>query len=176
MMEFQHESLLRRIRLWMVIFIVGLVLSGLTAFPLETEVSALAWGLGVKEGVAGVEQGGIQGWVAKVRDGIFETNQKYPFMAYGTDWLAFAHLVIAVAFIGPLIDPVRNKWIITFGIIACVGVFPLALIAGHFREIPLYWRLLDCCFGLFGAIPLLICRQSISQIERNLGFNREYQG
>jgi hypothetical protein len=168
----QQQTLLRRIRLWMVIFIVGLVLSGLTAFPLETEVSALAWGLGVKEGVAGVEQGGIQGWVAKVRDGIFETNKNYPFMAYGTDWLAFAHLVIAVAFIGPLIDPVRNKWIITFGIVACAGVFPLALIAGHFRGIPLYWRALDCSYGLFGAIPLLICRRSISEIERNLGFNR----
>jgi hypothetical protein len=175
MMQSQQQTLLRRIRLWMVIFIVGLVLSGLTAFPLETEASALAWGFGVKEGVAGVEQGGIRGWVAKVRDGIFETNQKYPFMAYGTDWLAFAHLVITVAFIGPLIDPVRNKWIITFGILACVGVFPLAIIAGHFRGIPLYWRALDCSFGLFGAIPLLICRRYISLIERNLGVNRELQ-
>jgi hypothetical protein len=33
--------------------------------------------------------------------------------------IAFAHLAIAIAFIGPYIDPVRNKWVITFGLIAC---------------------------------------------------------
>ena len=30
-------------------------------------------------------------------------------IAYGTDWLAFAHITIAVAFLGPLKDPVRNR-------------------------------------------------------------------
>jgi hypothetical protein len=162
----ERQTLLRRIRAWMVLFIVGLVLSGLTAFPLETELKALAWGLGVEEGAKGIEQGGLQGWIARVRDGLVETNQNYPFMAYGTDWLAFAHLVIAVAFIGPLIDPVRNKWVITFGMIACAGVVPLALIAGQIRGIPLYWRVIDCSFGLFGVIPLLICRHYICIIER----------
>lgn len=162
----EQQALLRRVRVWMVLFIIGLVGSGLTAFPLETEVSALAWGFNVQDGAAGVEQGGVQSWVARVRDGIFETNKKYPFMAYGTDWLAFAHLVIAVAFIGPLIDPVRNKWVITFGMIACAGVVPLAMIAGHFRGIPLYWRILDCSFGFFAIIPLLICRWHINKIER----------
>ena len=161
-----QEVLLRRVRIWMVIFIVGLVVSGLTAFPLETEVTALAWGFGVQDGTEGVQQGSLQDWVAKVREGIFETNRKYPFMAYGTDWLAFAHLVIGVAFIGPLIDPVRNKWVITFGMIACAGVVPLAMIAGPVRGIPFSWRLLDCAFAFFGVIPLLICRRYIQQIER----------
>jgi len=78
---------------------------------------------------------------------------------------AFAHLVIAVAFIGPYIDPVRNKWVITFGLIACAGVIPLALIAGQIRGIPLPWRLIDCSFGVFGAVPLLICRRSILALE-----------
>jgi len=36
----------------------------------------------------------------------------YPFIAYGTDWLAFAHFVIAIAFIGPWRDPVRNVWVV----------------------------------------------------------------
>ena len=75
-------------------------------------------------------------------------------MAYGTDWLAFAHLVIAVAFIGPLLDPVRNRWVITFGMIACVMVLPLALICGPIRGIPLYWQLIECSLGVFGIIPL----------------------
>jgi hypothetical protein len=58
------------------------------------------------------------------------------FLAYGTDLLAFAHLVIAVAFIGPHIDPPRNKWAITFGLIACAGVVPMPIIAGPIRGIP----------------------------------------
>jgi hypothetical protein len=40
-------------------------------------------------------------------------------------------------FIGPYLDPVRNKWVVTFGLIACAGVIPLALIADHIRGIPL---------------------------------------
>lgn len=76
-------------------------------------------------------------WVERVNEGITATNARYPFLAYGRDWLAFAHLVIAMAFIGPYLDPVRNKWVITFGLIACGGVIPLALIAGPIRGIPL---------------------------------------
>jgi hypothetical protein len=105
-------------------------------------------------------------WLRRVHEGIATTGRNYPFMAYGTDWLAFAHLVIAVAFIGPLRDPVRNRWVITFGVIACAGVVPLALIAGAIRGIPLYWRLIDCSFGVLGALPLLLCLRYVGQIER----------
>jgi len=90
----------------------------------------------------------------------------YPFMAYGTDWLAFAHLVIAVAFLGPLVDPVRNKWVFVFGIISCAGVLPLALIAGYIRGIPFFWRLIDCSFGVIGIVPLFICLHYIRQLEQ----------
>jgi hypothetical protein len=99
-------------------------------------------------------------WIERVNEGLTTTNAHYPFLAYGTDWLAFAHLAIAVAFIGPYIDPVPNKWIITFGLIACGGVIPLALIAGHVRGIPLGWRLIDCSFGVFGAVPLVLCKET----------------
>ena len=93
-------------------------------------------------------------------------NRDYPFMAYGTDWLAFAHLVIAVAFLGPLVDPVRNKWVFVFGIISCAGVLPLALIAGYIRGIPFFWRLIDCSFGVIGIVPLFICLHYIRQLEQ----------
>jgi hypothetical protein len=106
-------------------------------------------------------------WIERVYQALSDTNARYPFLAYGTDWLAFAHLVIAVAFIGPYIDPVRNKWIITFGLIACAGVIPLALIAGPIRGIPFPWRLIDCSFGILGCIPLLRCRRLILDLERN---------
>jgi|GEM_PF-4312585 len=56
--------------------------------------------------------------------------------------------------IGVLRNPVRNKWVIEFGIIACVMVFPLALMAGAVRGIPIWWRLIDCTFGVAGLVPL----------------------
>jgi hypothetical protein len=38
-------------------------------------------------------------------------------------------------------------------------VIPLALIAGAIRQIPFYWRVIDCSFGVFGIIPLLLVRK-----------------
>ena len=64
---------------------------------------------------------GLLAWLNRVHEGLAVNNRAYPFLAYGTDWLAFAHLVIAVAFIGPWRDPVRNRWVIEFGLIACAG-------------------------------------------------------
>ena len=89
-------------------------------------------------------------------------------MAYGYDWLAFAHLVIAVAFFGVLKDPVWNKWIIQFGRIACSMIFPLAFIAGYVRGIPFYWQLIDCSFGVIGFIPLTVCYRKIEQLENSI--------
>jgi hypothetical protein len=157
---------LRRIRFWLAVFIIGLVLSGITAFPLETELSRFASILhaGWLQPIA--ESSGLLPWIERVYKALRTTNAYYPFLAYGTDWLAFAHLVIAIAFVGPYIDPVRNKWVITFGLIACAGVVPLALIAGAIRGIPFPWRLIDCSFGSFGALPLLFSRQSIRALER----------
>jgi hypothetical protein len=157
---------LRIVRLWLVIFIVGLILSGITAFPLQTE-TALLVRISTSLGLPG-HLPALHGWLTRVADALADTNTRYPFLAYGTDWLAFGHLVIAVAFIGPVIDPVRNKWFVTFGLIACAGVLPLALIAGPIRGIPLYWRFIDCSFGAFGCILLLICRAKINRIEAAL--------
>jgi hypothetical protein len=143
----------------------GLIVSGVTAFPLETE---LRWTLSALHTPALqpiAEAIHLVPWISLVFHALSDTNARYPFLAYGTDWLAFAHLVLAVLFIGPYRDPVRNQWIITFGLIACAGVIPLALIAGQVRGIPLPWRLIDCSFGVFGAIPLLRCRSLISSLE-----------
>ena len=158
----------RRIRFWLAIFIIGLFLSGVTAFPLQTELRWLVsfFHIGSLQPIA--ESTGLLPWLEHVNEGLSATNARYPFLAYGTDWLAFAHLVIAVVFIGPYIDPVRNKWIITFGLIACAGVIPLALIAGHIRGIPIGWRLIDCSFGVFGAIPLLLCRRFTAELEASV--------
>lgn len=154
------EAQLRSIRLLISLFIAGLVISGLTAFPIRIQleighqlIQHYAW------------DNALSKWLEKVYLGVRETDSHYPFIAYGTDWLAFAHLVIAVAFIGPLRDPIRNIWVIHFGIIACIGIFPLALIAGHIREIPLFWRFIDCSFGLIGGALLWHCNSKIKRLS-----------
>ena len=156
-------STVKKIRIWLVLFIIALVLSGLTAFPLESE---LRWAAGIlRSSPAPQLLPGLVEWVDRVRDALIITNERFPFLAYGTDWLAFAHLAIAVAFIGPLRDPVRNIWVIQFGIIACAGIIPLALIAGAVRGIPLGWQLIDMSFGVIGAIPLVIVYRMIRRLE-----------
>src|SRR5262245_10011683 len=155
----------RRVRVLLVLFVIGLVLSGLTAFPLPTELRILSSMLGIDPAAAPGTYPGLQHWIATVARGLQETHDRYPFIAYGTDWLAFAHLVIAFAFLGPLRYPVRNIWVVTFGLVACLGVIPLALIAGAIRQIPLYWRFIDCSFGLFGALPLWYARKDILLLQ-----------
>ena len=158
-MKTKSEIRLRnQIRNWIIFFIVALLLSGITAFALETE---LAW---LNRFFAG-HTTSLSFWIFKVYSALQDTNQKYPFLAYGYDWLAFAHIVIAVSFIGVLQDPTRNKWIIQFGRIACVMIFPLALISGQIRGIPFYWQLIDCSFGIIGLIPLTICYRKINKLE-----------
>lgn len=161
-----QQWLLRRIRILLIGFITGLVLSGLTAFPLEKELMVLAGLLGASSNSLPGQFTGLLFWIVTVRNGLRATYAAYPFIAYGTDWLAFAHLVIAVAFYGPLRDPVRNIWVIDFGLIACAGIIPLALICGPLRGIPFYWQLIDCSFGVVGFIPLWLCRKYIREYEK----------
>lgn len=130
---------------------VGLIVSGATVFPLPAEMDWLTQSFGAKAG-----DPGLAGWLVLVRDSLHAMVRQYPFLFYGYDWLAFAHLVIAALFIGPYRDPVRNVWVIQWGVFACVAVIPLALICGEARGIPFYWRLIDCSFGVVGIVPLLL--------------------
>jgi hypothetical protein len=149
--ETHHPANLQRVRLLLTVVIAGLVLSGATAIPLQTELKLLAEWID-------------HPWIIKVRDALTDTYAKYPFIGYGTDWLAFGHFVIAIAFIGPLRDPVRNIWVIEFGMIACVLLIPFALVMGEIRGIPMGWRLIDCSFGVFGFIPLWLCRKYLKTV------------
>ena len=161
----RETILCRRIRTLTWFFIVSLVVSGLTAMPLELELDWLARLLGVAGQTPDQVAPGFANWILRVRDALHETNAKFPFLAYGTDWLAFGHLVIAVAFIGALRDPVRNRWLFDFGLIACALVVPWALVCGEARGIPLGWRLIDCAFGVGGAVPLWLCRRWARELE-----------
>lgn len=146
----------------MAFFITALVFSGLTAFPLLSELRMLSQFLDFLQVPA---DSGLSVWIHQIHHGLEDSYRKYPWIAYGTDWLAFGHIVIALFFIGPMIDPRSSRWVLVTGIIACVLVFPLALICGPIRGIPFYWRLVDCSFGLFGIFPLAYCLNLLKEIE-----------
>jgi hypothetical protein len=149
-----EQKLLRKIRLLTGLFIAGLFLSGATAIPLPQELKLLVNRLGL-----------ASEWLSRVRDALVQTQAQQPFLFYGTDWLAFGHFVIAIAFIGALRDPVRNRWLFDFGLIACTLVIPYALIFGGVRGIPVWWRLIDCAFGIFGFVPLWLCCKWAKELE-----------
>jgi hypothetical protein len=156
-----EKKILSKIRILILLFILGLVFSGVTAFPIETQLSFAVKNLNFFPEF-------VHRWLITVYTAVKTTNANYPFLSYGTDWLAFAHIVIAVAFIGPLRDPVKNIWIIQFGMIACIMVIPLALIAGSIRQIPFYWRLIDCSFGVIGIVPLIISYAFTKKLEKTI--------
>lgn len=87
------------------------------------------------------------------------------FLLYGYDWLAFAHYVIALSFYGVWIDPVKNKWVIEWAMLASLLIFPLAFIMGAIRGIPFWWQLIDCSFGVVSLIPLIMIHRRIKVLE-----------
>ncbi len=154
-----EEKLKYKIKVLIIAFIICLVVSGITAFPIETELQFLNKHLSIFPGP-------VRNWLQDIFFAVKTTNSNFPFLSYGTDWLAFAHIVIAISFIGPLRDPIKNIWVIEFGIISCLLVIPLAFIAGPIRGIPFYWQIIDCSFGVIGLIPLTRCRKLIIQLEK----------
>jgi hypothetical protein len=157
-----YNRTIRRVKTCIKIMIAGLFLSGITAFPLQTELHLLA-------NLSGAAPEFMHTWIDAVYRGVKASNRAYPFLSYGTDWLAFAHIMLAVLFVGPLRDPVKNIWVIEFGMIACVGILPLAFIMGPIRQIPFFWTLVDCSFGVIGIIPLYISYINIKKLQQ---FNR----
>ena len=157
------DQLRRRIRWLTGLFMLGLVLSGMTAIPLTAELDGLASVFGLADGTQTNSE--VAQWLGKVRAALHETNTRYPFLFYGGDWLAFGHIVIALVFIGAWRDPVRNRWLFDFGLIACALVVPWAFAFGALRGIPVWWRLIDCSFGGLGAVPLWFCRRWARQLN-----------
>src|SRR5439155_17561124 len=110
-----QTSLLKRIRFVTWLFIIGLVISGATALPVVSEVDVLARVVGAGEPSSSVGNSQVGQWLSYVQRALHQTQAEFPFLFYGTDWLAFGHFIIALAFAGALRDPVRNRWLFTFG-------------------------------------------------------------
>lgn len=161
----EDKIILSRIRKWTVLFMVLLMLSGITAFPVQTELHFLLH-----------HQNFIPDffvpWLRIIRDAIDETVAKYPYLLYGYDWLAYSHIIIAMFFIGVYRNPIQNAWVLRIGMIACAGIFILATVCGQIRGIPFFWTLIDCSFGIFGMILLLIVQKQINKLEE---FHPDYK-
>lgn len=153
------SSLLKQIRVWVILFMLALIVSGITAFPVYSELKFI---IGSN---MFANQPALYKWLNKVWLGVKITQEKFPFLFYGFDWLAFAHLAIALLFVGVYKNPVKNKWIIYWAMITCIGIFALAFIAGSIRGIPLFHILIDCSFGAIGLIPLFILKRKILLLE-----------
>ena len=160
------EALKKRVRYILAFFVLALVISGLTAFPIMWEVNILQSIIGEGTFMQRLYPP-MARWISFVHHSLTSITREHSFIFYGTDWLAFAHIVIAIAFWAPLRDPVKNIWVIEWAMIACILVIPFALIFGQVRGIPFFWRLIDCSFGVFGIIPLWLCRRYIKQIQRD---------
>lgn len=156
---------LARVRVWLGLFVAGLLVAGITAFPLGWETRLASQWLHGPLAPAGNAFPPLRAWIDEAARGFAVSYGRYPWLAYGTDWLAFGHLTIAVSFLGPLRDPVRNKWVVQFGMIACVLVLPLAAVCGPLRGIPLFWMPVDMSFGVAGIIPLLLAWRHIRVLE-----------
>jgi len=152
---------MRRAKWMLAIVALGLLVSGVTVWPAAMELKtgvAWIWGDAPAEGE-------LHRFVLKVLDGLEAVETEYPFMFYAHDWLAFAHLMLAILFAGAIRDPVRNKWIVQCGLIMCVAVPILAAICIPIRGIPLVWFWFDFAFAPGAAIPLWIALRDIRRAE-----------
>ncbi|MDX2174289.1 MAG: hypothetical protein SFY56_14400 [Bacteroidota bacterium] len=148
---------LTQIRIVLVLFITLLILSGVTAFPVKSEIAYLMNHLNWFPVY-------LQEWIIKVNTSIQQTPD---IMLYGTDWLAFAHIIISIFFIPVYINPTKYKVNLIIGMAACILVFPLAFVCGPVREIPFFHQLIDCCFGVFGFLFLWIVYRKINVLSNN---------
>jgi hypothetical protein len=138
---------------------LGLLIAGLTAFWIPQGVDFL---------VNDVQMGKFihqEQWLQHVNEGVQAINHSYPFIWYGTDWMVFAHILFAILFTGLFIDPVRNKWLVQFGYIACGLIVPLAAILGNIRGIPIVWQSFDCLFGVIAVLILYTIHRDIIKLE-----------
>ncbi len=171
----EGQRSLRRVRLLVALFIIGLFVSGATAIPLKWEMELLTRWMPLPADASTTAFAGIIRWIHQVKDALVDTDAKYPFLAYGTDWLAFGHFIIALVFVGAYRDPVRNIWLFDFGMLACALVIPYALIFGEMRGIPFGWRLIDCAFGLLGFPLVWLAKRETQIITQAVGHTVTHQ-
>jgi hypothetical protein len=140
----------------------GLLASGVTVRPAVAELKAVVrcvWGTQAAAGE-------LHGFLLRAIAGLEDMQARYPFMLYAHDWLAFAHIMLAVLFAGAIRDPVRNKWTVQCGLIMCACVPVLAGICVPIRGIPGWWFWVDFSFAPVAALLLWTAYRDIRCLEQ----------
>lgn len=154
---------------WMLgVVAVGLFLSGVTVWPAISELQLIVdfvWGQSESSNM-------LYAFLLKTIDGLQSVKSGYPFLLYAHDWLAFAHVMLAILFAGAIRDPVRNKWVIQCGLIMCAIVPIWAGICIPIRRLPLFWFWIDFSFAPAAAIPLFIALRDVRRLESKQATNR----
>ncbi len=159
---------LKRAKLMIGVVVFGLLASAVTIWPAIPELK-----LAVRFVWGGDEPTGIlHSFLLQAIGGLEAMEADYPFMLYAHDWLAFAHIVLAILFAGAIKDPIRNVWIVQCGLIMCALIPVLAGICGPIRGLPGIWFWIDCAFAPGAALPLWIALRDIKRTEAQLN-NRE---
>ena len=149
---------MKTIRLHLTGFITLLVLSGITAFPLIAEIDFLY----AHRAIFSIT---LTHWIDQLYNDIHQTPTV---MLYGTDWLAFAHIVIGLFFIPVYYNPLQYRANMLVGMAACLLIFPLAFICGPIRNIPFFHQLIDCSFGVLGFLYLYYILKKINRLKNNV--------
>ncbi len=152
------ETLQRKIRMAIWITMLGLIVNGVSAFVLRFD-------LRIAQYFQNLLPEAIISWLNQVDHALTDTESRYSFMLYGYDWLGFAHLLIAIAFIGPLRDPLKNVWVVQFGMIASVLSIIMAMVFERFRHIPIAWSGIDMAIGVVAFLVLFYCNKWINKLK-----------
>jgi len=154
----KEKQLRWRIKAGIIITIIGLLVNGISSVPLRTELEIL---LRYPDRLPQF----LLDWWTYVQQGVLETSDKYSFMRYGFDWLAFAHVMIAIAFIGPLRDPIKNQWVVQWGmIVAALGIL-MAFGWERIRDIPVWWSIVDAGISYMAFVVLWLCNKWIGKLK-----------
>ena len=155
-------SRLKRAKWMLAVVAFGLFVSGVTIWPAVWELKTgvrLLWG-------DASPTGPIHAFLVRAIEALETTQSTQPFLMYGYDWLAFAHIVLAILFAGAIRDPVRNVWVVQCGLIMCALVPILAVVCVPLRGMPHQWFWVDFAFAPGAALPLWIALRDIRRAER----------
>ncbi len=159
----KSAGLLTRIRLCLALLMAGLLFSSLPGFfPLN----GTKWILGLLARTSHFGDGTpLFTWFLGTRQALMATSLTARFLFYATNRDGLSRILFALLFLGPYRDPVRNRWVINFGLLSCAALVLFAFVAGEIQGMPFLWRCADAAFALLCALPLLLCKHYIHLFE-----------
>jgi hypothetical protein len=152
---------LKRAKWMLAIVAFGLFVSGVTVWPAVLELKlavSILWG-------DAAPTSALHSFILEAIEGLEYVGENYPFLLYAHNWLAFAHIMLAILFAGAIRDPVRNVWIVQAGLIICALILVLAIFAIPARVFPSSWFWIDFAFAPGAALPLWIALRDIRKAE-----------